>query len=91
MSSFNVRSLQELAFYNSFKEILATLLLCPGHRFGGDRLNLASSSVFLNNNWEFFKSENIRKIVKGRLRHILVGTMSDETRLVHIFLIIFYF
>ena len=76
----SVPRLDDLAFKASFRDILASLRVCPDHRPGGDSLSLAKSSSLISNHNELSTSDNIRQVVRARLDQHLVGTFNDEIR-----------
>ena len=73
-----VPSLQDLALEVSFKEIMSTLILAYDHRPKGKRLScLASPSAFSKS---FLTSDKLRRFVRNRLDHHLVGSVGVQIR-----------
>ena len=72
-----VQSLEELAFKASFKDILATLVLCYAHRPKGRRIESLVPTVFSNS---FLTSEKLRKFLRNRLDQHLNGLVGVEVR-----------
>ena len=77
MAAHAVPSLEELAFEASFKDILATLVLCCEHRPEGKRYDCLVPSAFSNS---FLTSEKLRKFVRKRLDQHLVGLVGVKVR-----------
>ena len=72
-------SLEDLAFEMSYKEIMSNLILCYEHRPQGKRLPWLPFSSFLATS-PFFSSQTAISLVRRKLDHYLVGTMSDKIR-----------
>ncbi|KAI9555851.1 hypothetical protein GHT06_018368 [Daphnia sinensis] len=73
-----VTRLEEIAFTACYREILSNLLLCTEHRPEDRRsMNSYSSLISLNHS---LTSSNVRRFVRNRLNHHLVGIMNDEIR-----------
>lgn len=75
----NVPSLENLAFEMSYKEIMSNLILCYEHRPEGKRVTWLPFSSIVSTS-EILSSENIRRLVRGRLNQHLVGTMGEKVR-----------
>jgi len=75
---FAVTRLEEIAFTACYREILSNLLLCPEHR-PEDRRSMNSYSSLLSLN-PFLTSSNVRRFVRSRLNHHLIGIMNDDIR-----------
>ncbi len=80
MDSEIIPSLEDLAFETSYKDIISNLILCYDHRPRGKRLFwLRFSSIIQASNLDL-TSDTIRGLVRRRLDHHLIGTMSEKIR-----------
>lgn len=78
MDSKLVSSLEDLAFEASFKDIVASLILCYEHRPEANRLSCLANPSTVSKC--FLTSEKLRILVRSQLAHFLEGTMSQKVR-----------
>jgi len=77
-----IPKLEDLAFEVSFKEILGNLILCHEYLPERKKLPWLPFSSFLTS-IPLPSSEDMLSLVKARLDHFLVGTMSDKIRYIY--------
>ncbi len=76
MDAHIVPSLEDIAFEVSFKEIMATLILCYDHRPEGKRFSCLAFPSAISKS--FLKSEKLRSLVRSRLDQRLGRALQSK-------------